>query len=461
MSFQTPLTLKAFRTQTPDPTSLRTFYKSLHARAAATTSLFISLTPLPTLLSAIEALETIDPTKSLPLHAVPYLAKDNFDAPPHPTTAACPAYSYLPTHPAPTIEALNAAGAILLGKLNMDQFATGLVGTRTPHGTPINPYNPHYIPGGSSSASAVALAKALAVFSLATDTAGSGRVPAAMNALVGLKPTKGLVSTTGVVPAAASLDCVSVFASNVADARLVYKLLSAISDPRNPFSRWPPKHDAEVSGRPLRFGVPEGPALVFHGDSVSERCYRGAERRLSELSMVAVAVEFDVFRDAASLLYGGPFVAERFAGVGQFIKDNFQKHRSAFDPIVAGIILEAEKPPAWKLFEAQAEMKRLVMVAEETVWNKVDFLLLPTVPRPVTLEEVEKEPVKINSMLGTYTNFVNLMDYCAIALPAPGVEGIDVPRGVTLVAKAFDEDMLLDIAQQFEVPREEIMCLRK
>lgn len=449
------LSLSDFISKTPTRDALTSFYTILHSRAFSTDSLFLSLTPLPTLLATLRGLHSSDPDRQLPLHGVPYVLKDNIDLPPHPTTAACSAFSYGPSSPAFVVELLAAAGAVCLGKVNMDQFASGLVGTRSPHGVPVNPWDARYIPGGSSSGSAVAVAAGLAVFALGTDTAGSGRVPAAMNGVVGVKPTKGLLSTTGVVPAAKSLDCVAIFASTVGDAAEVLRV-TAEWDEKNVFSRLPPEHLSvlRVENRlpapdRFKFGVPSQADLTFEQDAFSEKSFDAAVEMLERMGGTAVSVDFAPFRDAAALLYGGPFVAERFAAIGKFIKETMPKRPDELDPIVSKIVMDSEKIPAWRLFDAQERMREFVQRAKSDAWRKVDVLLLPTIPRPVTIKEVWENPVSLNSMLGTYTNFVNLMDYCAMAVPSPAVDGTQVPRGVTLVAQAFQENRLLALAEKY------------
>lgn len=445
-----PLSLSAFHSQT-EHISISTFYTSLHARAAATTSLFISLTPLDIVQQSLHTLSKIDPYKKLPLHGVPYVLKDNIDAPPHPTTAACPAFAYTPSIPAFVVDLLQNAGAILLGKVNMDQFACGLVGTRSPYGTPENPHQAQFIPGGSSSGSAVATAMGLCVFALGSDTAGSGRVPAAMNQLVGFKPTRGIVSTTGVVPAIKRLDCISIFATCVEDAAAILRIV-AKEDKGNVFSRVSAGTLSEVdafSGQ-FHFGVPAGQYLTFDGDEVSKNSFWNAVEILEAIGGHKVEIDFGVFKEAAGLLYGGALVAERFSEVGEFLKNGIEEGVEGFDETVSGIILKGEKIPAWKLQKDLLRILELTRDAEHVAWNSVDMLIVPSVPRPVTVEEVREEPIKVNSMLGTYTNYVNLMDYCAVAIPAPQVDGEEVPRGITIVAKAFKDNLLLQVASAFE-----------
>lgn len=452
------LTLQTLSQITSSASELHTFYTSLHARATSTTNIFLSLTSLPSLHARLADLHALPPT--LPLYGVPYVLKDNIDAPPYPTTAACPSYSYTPAAAAPAVQRLHDAGAVLLGKVNMDQFACGLVGTRSPHGVPKNPYDSAFIPGGSSSGSAVAVATALCAFALGTDTAGSGRVPAAMCGLVGLKPTKGMISTRGVVPAAESQDCVSIFANHVSDASAVLRVIAAY-DETHPFSRrLPPDWGLptlpcaadERTCEGFVFGIPKQKDLVFNGDSFSESCFRGAVAALRRAGATCVQVDYAPFRDAAALLYGRAFVAERYAAMGKFITDNIDSSRDDFDPNVANIILNGNSGQlAHEVFIVQKKVREYVRLAELNTWNKVDVLMLPSVPCAVTREQVEMEPIKVNSLLGTYTNFVNIMDYCAIAVPASGgMAEPQVPRGVTFVGRAFQEDVVLRIAHTFE-----------
>lgn len=453
-----PLTLHSFQTTHTSLPSLKSFYTTLHSKASSTKSILTSLTPLPTLLARLDDLHKSDPNHQLPLHGVPYIAKDNIDAVPHPTTAACPVYTYKPNKQAFIISQLESLGAILLAKANMDQFACGLTGTRSPYGTPLNPYNRLYIPGGSSSGSAVAVASRLCVFSLGTDTAGSGRVPAAMNALVGLKPTKGLLSTSGIVPAAPSLDCVSVFANTVDDAARVLALMYKY-DEMNPYTRLPPPgklldkgNKSQMAGRvSFRFGVPDTEHLTFRNDSVAAKSFDASVKQLVQLGAECVTIDYKPFAEVASMLYGTAFLSERYAAVGKFIRSNVLEEPSAFDPIVLRIILGGGEQKAHDVFTAQENVLEYIKLAERDTWTKVDVLLLPTVPCAVTLEQVRKDPVELNSALGMYTNFVNLMDYCAIAVPSvPVPDPNHVPRGVTFVGKAFEERFLVQVATAFE-----------
>ena len=367
-----------------------------------------------------------------PLQGMTFAVKDNMDVAGLPTTAACPAYSYEPKQTAFAVQRLLNAGAILLGKTNMDQFATGLVGTRTPFGACRSVVNERYISGGSSSGSAVAVASGLVTFALGTDTAGSGRVPAAFNNIVGLKPTRGLISTSGVVPACRSLDCVSIFARTLEDAAAVLAIAQGF-DPSDPFSRKPQTPNAP---HPKRYGVPE--ELEFFSNTEYERLYWAEVERLTQGGATIVHFDLNPFLEAARLLYGGPYVAERFAAVGGFAKAN----AAAMDATVAHIILDAEKYTA---SDAYTALYRLASLKQQTepLWQQFDQMLLPTAPTTYTIEEVQQDPIRLNANLGYYTNFVNLLDLSAVAVPA-GFTSQGLPFGVTRVAPAFHEPALLN-----------------
>jgi allophanate hydrolase len=380
-------------------------------------------------------------SKDLPLYGIPFAVKDNIDVAGMPTTAACPAFRYIAVANATAVQRLLEAGAILIGKTNMDQFATGLVGTRSPYGACPSVFHPEYISGGSSSGSAVAVAKAEVSFSLGTDTAGSGRVPAAFNGIVGLKPTCGLVSTAGVLPACRSLDCVSIFASDVDSAGAVLQVLAG-SDERDPFSRSQPQCAAR--GKGFRVGVPRPDQMRFFGDEESATAWRRALNKATTLDADLIEVDMTPFYEASALLYSGPFVAERFAAVGEFIESN---RECDFDPTVREIILRSKSYSASEAFRAQYRLQEL---RKETasVFDGVNCLLVPTAPTICKTSEVLENPIELNSRLGTYTNFVNLLDLCGIAIPA-GMRLDGLPFGVTLLAPAFHDQLLLDVAQRW------------
>lgn len=375
-----------------------------------------------------------------PLYGVPFAIKDNIDLAGVPTTAACPEFAYVPATSNPAVQRLLDAGAIPIGKANLDQFATGLVGVRSPYGVPRNPLRADLIPGGSSSGSAVAVAAGLVSFALGTDTAGSGRVPAGLNNLVGLKLTKGAISTRGVVPACRSLDCVSLFALTCADAADIARVAEAY-DPEDSYSR----RRAAVRPGPgrLRVGLPTARDLEFHGDVEAERVFHWNAHRLGELGVDVVEIDFAPFRDTAALLYQGPWVAERWAALRTF----HQTHADAFHPVTRGILESAQ---ALGAADAFAGFHRLADLNRRTAaqWEKMDLLLVPTAPRPYTLAEVAAEPLTCNSALGHYTNFVNLLDLAALAVPG-GMRGDGIPWGVTFIAQAWEETKLLTLGARW------------
>jgi allophanate hydrolase len=377
---------------------------------------------------------------SLPLWGIPFAAKDNIDAKGMPTTAACPAYAYQPDEDATVVARLLAAGAILIGKTNLDQFATGLNGTRSPYGAPRSVFDADYVSGGSSSGSAVAVASGLAAFSLGTDTAGSGRVPAAFNNLAGIKPTPGLVPNTGVIPACKSLDCVTVFSATVGDGVAVRKVLEGF-DRGDVFSR----HARQVAlpADRLRIGVLGEAEREFYGDGEVERLYDHAIERAKALGAEIVTFDYAPFRQAAELLYNGPWVAERLAAVEAFLATN----ASDFDPTVRLIIEGARGKTAVDAFNGQYRLAALKQLTEDE-WAKVDVLLLPTSPTTYTVEDMRENPVELNGRFGRYTNFVNLLDCAAIAIPAGFDRAGHLPAGVTLVGRAFTDDALAVVADR-------------
>jgi allophanate hydrolase len=367
----------------------------------------------------------------LPLAGMTVAVKDNIDVAGLPTTAGCPAYAYTPAVDAPVVARVRAAGAIVLGKTNMDQFATGLVGTRSPYGAVRDVRDPARVAGGSSSGSAVAVALEIADLALGTDTAGSGRVPAAFQGIVGLKPTRGLVPMTGVVPACRSFDCVSVFARSLADAELAFAEVA---------SGWP--QDAPLAAPPTPRVAVAAPAQLELLTRGYARAYTEARDRIRAIGCDVVEIDVSAILEAGTPLYGGAFVAERYAAVGSFI----ESHPDAVDPVVREIILGGRSICAERYL---AEVERLdeLRVAAAQVLCEFDALMLPTAPFQPTIDEVAASPLEINAQLGAYTSFCNLLDMCAVSVPAGEADGGCF--GVTLYAPAFHDRLVAELAGRF------------
>ncbi len=409
--------------------------------SAALNPVWISLVPRE---SAVARARNLENRPGLPLAGMTFAVKDNIDVAGLPTTAGCPAYAYTPALSATVVRRLEDAGAILVGKTNMDQFATGLVGTRSPFGACSSVFDERYISGGSSSGSAVAVAKGLVTFSLGTDTAGSGRVPAAFNNLIGLKPTRGLLSTAGVVPACRTLDCVSIFACTCHDAHQVWRASSGF-DSSDPFSRAPRpgENAAPWLDTPFRFGVPPPDQLEFFGDAEAPALYAEAMRKVERLGGQRIEIDFSIFRAAADLLYQGPWVAERLAAIQSFLKN----HSDEMNPVVRGIIAGGDRYTAVQAFEAEYRLRDLCRAAAKQ-WLNIDFLVLPTTGTIYTHDQVVSDPVKINTNLGYYTNFVNLMDLAAVAAPA-GFRSNGLPFGISFIGPAFSDEGLLALTHRY------------
>jgi allophanate hydrolase len=425
--------------RTPTDTLRRLHQRAREARAQ---HVWITLHEWPQIESQLLAIEARRAAGHvLPLYAVPFAVKDNIDVLGLPTTAACPGYAHQPAASAPVVEALWAAGAVVFGKTNLDQFATGLVGSRSPYGRCASAFDPRYISGGSSSGSALAVALGQVSFALGTDTAGSGRVPAAFNNIVGLKPTRGVLSTRGVLPACRSLDCVSVFAGNVADALAVLDRVEGF-DPADAFSRVVPPGVHGIPAVGFRFGVPS--ELEFFGDAAAARAFEAALARLVELGGESVAIDFAPFRDTAQLLYHGPWIAERALAFGAIIAEGVP----GIDPTVASILRGAEGPTAVDTFRAQYRLRELERQVA-ALWQDIDLLVVPTTPTSYTLAEIEQSPIELNSRLGTYTNFTNLLDLAGVAVPA-GFKAENQPFGITLLGPAFSERALGALAARWQ-----------
>ncbi|HYL17756.1 MAG TPA: allophanate hydrolase [Burkholderiales bacterium] len=389
---------------------------------------------------ALEEMARADPRaiERLPLYGVLFAAKDNIDAAGVPTTAACPAFAYTPRRSAAAIERLEAAGAILTGKTNLDQFATGLVGTRSPYGPVSNAFDPAYISGGSSSGSAVAVARGWVSFSLGTDTAGSGRVPAGLNNIVGLKPSRGLVSARGVVPACQSIDCVSVFALTVPDAVAVFDVLRGF-DAEDPWSRSLALAPDTCPAR-FRFAIPD--RLEFYGAEAARAAYRKALALLEALGGSPVEIDFAPLLEAASLLYEGPWVAERMAAIRPFA----EAHADQMNEVVRNIIGGSAKYTAVQVYQAINKLEALKK-ATASLWERADTLVVPTSPTAYRIDEVMAEPYHTNRRLGYYTNFVNLLDMAALAVPV-SMRSDGLPSGVTLIGRAGSDLALGDLGQR-------------
>ncbi len=385
----------------------------------------------------LERLDSVDP-ESLPLYGIPFAIKDNIDLVGVPTTAACAAYAYTPEYSAPVVEQLIEAGAIPIGKTNLDQFATGLVGVRTPYGAPRNPYAPERVPGGSSCGSAVALSEGMVTFSLGTDTAGSGRVPAAFNKLWGVKPSKGRLSTTGLVPACRSLDCISIFALNAADSQAVLKVAEGY-DVEDAYSH-------ETFDAPLlvskMIGIPQAEQLMFFGDAGYQAAWVKAVHALQAKGWEVVEIDFEPFLKAARLLYEGPWVSERTTVLQDFLKTNADD----FFPATRSIVSGGLNNTACEAFAAAyklADLKR----ESEAVWEGLAAIVTPTAGGFPTLAELEADPIGPNSQLGYYTNFMNLLDLCAVATPAGETES-GLPFGITWIAPRDSDKALIEIADK-------------
>lgn len=392
------------------------------------------------LMARAAELERAGPER-LPLYGIPFAIKDNMDIAGLTTTAGCPAYAYVAEETAPAIARLLDAGAILVGKANLDQFATGLVGVRTPYGIPGNSFDPSYVPGGSSAGSAVAVAAGLVSFSLGTDTAGSGRVPAAFNNIIGLKPTRGLLSCRGVVPACRSLDCVSIFALTGADAAAVLEVAGAY-DPGDAFSRAAPEGFSvipEPAPTAFRFGVPRPEQLEFFDNGDAAALFDAAAGRLEGLGGRKTVIDFEPFQATARLLYDGPWVDERRAAVGDFIAAN----QAETHPVTRKIIMEGKSYSAVDAYRAYYRLRELKQQTEP-VWDDIDILFTPTAGTIYSIAEVEADPIRLNANLGYYTNYMNLLDLAGVALPA-GMLPNGLPFGVTLAAPAYCEQRLLSI----------------
>lgn len=403
--------------------------------------IFIHLREREELLAEAEALGAYDP--AMQLWGIPFAAKDNIDVGGIETTAGCPAYAYTPDQDAFVIAQLRAAGALVIGKTNLDQFATGLVGVRTPYGAPLNAVDPEIVPGGSSGGSGVIVGHGIVTFSLGTDTAGSGRVPAALNNIVGLKPTLGALSASGVVPACRTLDTVSIFALTVDDAYAAFAVARGF-DEADAYSKPLAHEELTEPKKPIRVGIPDAGSIKFFGDTVQQAAFERDVALLEASGAVIEPINFEPLYAIARMLYEGAWVAERYTVIADLLASN----PDAVYPVTRQIITHAESMSAADAFNGiyrLAELKR----AAEPMLRGLDLLCVPTVPTFYSVADLEVDPVMPNSNNGTYTNFVNLLDMCGLAVPtAPRSDGR--PGSVTLLAWAGQDALVASVARQFE-----------
>ncbi|MDX2203015.1 MAG: allophanate hydrolase [Hyphomicrobiaceae bacterium] len=403
--------------------------------------IFITLLDKRKALKAAQALRKAD-RDSLALWGMPFVVKDNIDVAGLATSAAAPAFAYRPKRNATAVQKLIDAGAILIGKTNLDQFATGLVGVRTPLPVPKNPFDGAIVPGGSSSGSAVAVARGMAAFALGTDTAGSGRVPAGLNNIVGLKPSVGAVSSLGMLPACRTLDCISVFALTVDDAWAVYEVIAG-PDAEDAFSR-PITLGAPSAPAPrMRLGVPRGRDLLFFGDAAAKAHWKACAAIVAEMGAELVEVDFKPLFETASLLYDGPWVAERY----QALREIMETRAGDLHPVTRAVIEKAKSFSAADAFAGRYRLEELKRTAERMMAG-LDGLMVPTAPIIPTVAELAADPIGPNMRLGTYTNFVNLLDMCGIAVPGP-MRKDGLPAGITLLGARGRDAALASIGRAF------------
>lgn len=440
---EVPLTLSALRRAYEEGLSPTRIVEQVYSRIeeVADPGIFLCLFAKETLVAEAEVLGAYDASK--PLWGVPFVVKDNIDVAGNPTTAACPAFAYVPEETAFVVQRLQEAGALLIGKTNLDQFATGLVGVRTPYGAPKNALDPEIVPGGSSGGSGVAVAHGIACFSLGTDTAGSGRVPAALNNIVGLKPTLGALSATGLVPACRSLDTISVFALTVADAYAAYSV-AAVYDPEDSYARPIATPGLVAPPSRLKIGIPSKDSIRFEGDAQQQASFADTVARLKQSGADIVELDFTPLYDIAQMLYFGPWVAERYVATERLMTTQ----PDALFPVTRKIIGSAEGKTAAETFKGFYALKDLANgIAPEIA--QCDALCVPSIPTFATVEDLDADPMGPNNMLGTYTNFVNLMNFCAIATPTPA-RGDGRPGSVTFIAEAGADARVAALAAQVE-----------
>lgn len=443
MRMPIPLTLPSLREAYASGTTPEEIVAQVFDRIAEVDdpAMFITLAARDDVMAAARALGTYDPT--LPLWGVPFAVKDNIDVAGMPTTAACPAFAYAPEADAFVVATLKAAGALVIGKTNLDQFATGLVGVRSPYGVPRNALDPEIVPGGSSSGSGVAVAQGIVTFALGTDTAGSGRVPAGLNNIVGLKPSVGALSARGCVPACRSIETISIFALTVADAWAAYQVASAY-DPQDAFARDFAAPDLGPVPPALTIGIPDSGSIKFMGDTVQAASFAASVDLFRASGATIREIDFTPLYDVAHMLYYGAWVAERYTVIG----DLLARDPEAILPVIRKIVQPAEALSAADAFRGLYRLKELARLAEPAL-AAVDLLCVPTFPTFHTVAELEADPITPNSDFGTYTNFVNLLDMCGLAVPTPA-RSDGRPGSVTLLAKAGRDNLLAAVSAVLE-----------
>ncbi len=446
-SFDISTLLEGYRSRTYSPSAI--IRETLRRIESGDAKIWISIDKEENLLKQCAELESVDP-HSLPLYGIPFAVKDNIDVANLGTTAACPDFKYFPSRDSHVVDKLRQAGAIPIGKTNLDQFATGLVGVRSPFGTPGNPFDPEYIPGGSSSGSAVSVATGQVSFSLGTDTAGSGRIPAGFNNIIGVKPSRGLLSNSGVVPACRSLDCVSIFTLNSHDAQAAFRVAQGF-DINDPYSRTIPHlldTKALIDKKGLSFGTPYPEQLEFFGNSEYQELFLEAVKRLEFLGYKPELIDLEPFLQAAQLLYEGPWVAERYWA----IKDLIETSPEALHPTTRNVIVKGADYSAIDTFEAIYRLGELKQQAD-SILSKVAFIATPTSGTHYKTAEIVEDPIKLNSNLGYYTNFMNLLDLSAVAIPS-GFTKRKLPFGITIFGSSFHDEKLLSVSQRFQQANE-------
>jgi len=443
MSAGIPLTVPSLRKAYSEGVDPADIIEQVYARIVkiADPGIFLCLFPKAQVQSEAKALGTYDPDK--PLWGVPFVIKDNIDVAGHPTTAACPEFSYVAKETAFVVKQLKAAGALLIGKTNLDQFATGLVGVRTPYGAPKNALDPEIVPGGSSGGSGVAVAHGIATFSLGTDTAGSGRVPAALNNIVGLKPTLGSLSASGLVPACRTLDTISVFALTVADAYEAFAV-AAVYDPADSYARDIATPALVAPPKAPRIGIPSQDSIRFEGDTAQAQSFADTLDALQASGATLTEIDFTPLYEVAQMLYFGSWVAERYVATQSLMDTN----PDALFPVTRKIIGSAIGKTAAETFKDFYKLKSLIAEVQPAI-DACDVLCVPTIPTFAAVAELDADPMAPNNMLGTYTNFVNLMDMCGIAVPTPARPD-GRPGSVTILAGAGEDAKVAALAAKIE-----------